>query len=446
MLSVFLPAWIWTWKPTAKFMCITYDDGMSKRDARKMRLIIQSPEYQNLWGDTTALQPDRNQADEFYNRSEGFRFSTSIGGRLTGEGADYLIVDDPHNARDQHSSSKMNEVEQFWRDALSSRFNHEGEQALIVCHQRMANNDLTAVILEEDDPDLVHFSLPARYDPRLRRDTKWAKDPRKILGEPLWPEKWSERYLDKLASRMTSFGYNAQYQQDPMAAGGQIIRRDYWQVWALPRLPEIHHIILSVDCAGKDAVTSDYSACTVWGTFIIEDEPGFNLLLLASWMDRLQFTDLINRIRMTIEDHTYDDVPPEWVLIEEKSAGMQVIQSMTDAGVEGIVPYNPGQDSKQQRVWTAETTFRAGKVWVLGRPQPTGGRSAIQMVKFADDVVKQCEQFPKGENDDLVDTVAQAVHFYRNGGYVQFPDDEEEDDDEIRRKADSQHQRRSLYG
>jgi hypothetical protein len=54
---------------------------------------MTSPFYQALF--ETRLAPGRKAVSDFETTEGGFRVSISVGGTLTGRGADIIIIDDP---------------------------------------------------------------------------------------------------------------------------------------------------------------------------------------------------------------------------------------------------------------------------------------------------------------------------------------------------------------
>lgn len=99
MVSCSWPAWVWTQSeigpnsgPQVKFMNISYDPKLSIRDAIKMKRLINSAWYQDKWSDRFHIMPDKDQNAMFENSAGGFRFSTSVNGTITGEGADCFVA------------------------------------------------------------------------------------------------------------------------------------------------------------------------------------------------------------------------------------------------------------------------------------------------------------------------------------------------------------------
>jgi predicted phage terminase large subunit-like protein len=258
--NVFFPAWIWaqdpnpeddpehpfqicknSWRgPGTKFMHLSYDSSLATRDGVKCRQIISSPWYQRLWGHRVQLQPDQNQKTRFDNRSGGHRISTSEGGVITGEGADIIVFDDPHNVRDIGGTSEVarENTLRFWDEALPSRLNDQMNGVFIVIMQRVHERDLSGHILAKE-LGWTHLCLPAVYEPEhpfpMRTTVKrkatgqiWT-DPRED-GEPLWPERFSLEALQRIAKdeAMTSHVAAGQLQQRPTARDGGMFKRDWF--------------------------------------------------------------------------------------------------------------------------------------------------------------------------------------------------------------------------
>ena len=60
---------------------------------------------------------------------QGFRLSTSIGGVLTGRGADFIIVDDPLKPEEALSDTQRKAVNDWFDHTLYSRLNNKRKDA-----------------------------------------------------------------------------------------------------------------------------------------------------------------------------------------------------------------------------------------------------------------------------------------------------------------------------
>ncbi len=114
LVSVMWPAWVWIRSPGTSFMAASYAQTLSTRDSVKCRRVIESPIYQRRWGAGFRLTGDQNTKTRFDNDRNGYRLATSVGGALTGEGGDVIIVDDAHNVADKESETIPQSTLDWW--------------------------------------------------------------------------------------------------------------------------------------------------------------------------------------------------------------------------------------------------------------------------------------------------------------------------------------------
>jgi hypothetical protein len=93
LASVAFPAWCLGHRPAAQILCVSYAQDLADKLARDCRRIVASEWYRHLF--PTRLSPQRQAAPEFETTAQGCRLATSVGGVLTGRGADIIIIDDP---------------------------------------------------------------------------------------------------------------------------------------------------------------------------------------------------------------------------------------------------------------------------------------------------------------------------------------------------------------
>src|SRR5262245_12348067 len=102
--SVLFPAWIWARRersgvsgPQVRVIGASYEHGLSVEHATLCRRLIESPQYQELWGHRFSMLPDQNQKKNYGNSAGGVRIAASVTGGIIGKGANIAILDDPHN-------------------------------------------------------------------------------------------------------------------------------------------------------------------------------------------------------------------------------------------------------------------------------------------------------------------------------------------------------------
>ena len=122
-VSVLWPAWQWLQNPRWRAICTAYDLDLATRDSVRCRALLASDWYQETFRPAWKFAGDQNEKGWFENDQKGFRMALGVGGKGTGFRGDCLIIDDPLNAKKQHSEAALNEVV-FWYDqVMYSRLN-----------------------------------------------------------------------------------------------------------------------------------------------------------------------------------------------------------------------------------------------------------------------------------------------------------------------------------
>jgi len=74
----------------------------------------------------TRLAPARQAMAEFETTAQGRRISTSVGGVLTGRGADLIVIDDPLKPDDALSEARRQAANEWYDHTLYSRLKRYG--------------------------------------------------------------------------------------------------------------------------------------------------------------------------------------------------------------------------------------------------------------------------------------------------------------------------------
>ena len=205
-------AWpVWTWirrpethllGPQVQFLFASYAQALSIRDSVKCRRLIDSPKFQERWGDRFSLTTDQNTKGLFENNHKGRRLAASVDSHLTGEGGNILVVDDPHNVRDKESEIKRMAALDWWDQSASNRLNDSVTGAFVVIGQRVHHQDLCGHLI--DKGGWTHLCLPARYEsdhPHVSIHDQRTKD-----GDLLWESRFPEETLQILEADLGSYG------------------------------------------------------------------------------------------------------------------------------------------------------------------------------------------------------------------------------------------------
>jgi predicted phage terminase large subunit-like protein len=397
LISYLAPAWFLGKYPQKKVIMASHTADLAVNFGRRVRNLVGSESYKDIFPQIE-LQADSKSASRWGTNFNGEYFAIGVGGALAGRGADLFIIDDPHSEQEakQGRSDVFLPAWEWFQSGPIQRLMPGG--AIIVVMTRWSKLDLTGQIvnhmIKNDDAEeweVVEF--PAILE----------------SGVPLWPEFWTiEELLHKKASLDIRY-WNAQYLQNPVSEEGALIKREWWQIWDKENPPECEFIIMSLDAAQETNNRADYNALTTWGVFYNEEVNNYNIILLNSIKQRLEFPELK---KLVLEE--YKEWEPDAFMVEKKSNGAALYQEMRRMGIP-VGEFTPGKgQDKISRVNAVSDLFASGVVWAPDR-------------RWAKEVIEECNDFPSGVNDDLVDSTTLALMRFRQGGFIRLPSDEPED-------------------
>lgn len=400
-VSVCWPTWVWLNNPARRFIFASYVQSLSDRDALKMRTLIESPEFQAFFKPDWKMTDDQNQKRRFNNTKTGYRFSTSVGGSLTGEGGDFLVCDDPQNVIDIPSMPYREETNYWWTEAMSTRANNPNKVGRVIIMQRLHDEDLCGKIFKAAEKGGLKYEtliLPAEYEAnrKIISYTKLGfKDPRTKDGELLWPQRFTQKAIDDLKVSIGESSH-AQLQQDPKAASGGLFKREWWKRYDTSP-SDILEIVQFWDTAQKPGLTNDFSVCATWA------RTQKSYVLLDIFREKMDAPTLE---AMVVAQ--YNLWHPTAIVIEDKSSGSSVIQYLVRNTTLPVLPFNPGQSDKEVRATAATPTVQAGKCLlpntkILAQDGKTDNVEAF---------INEHERFPKAGNDDTVDTTSMAMEYF----------------------------------
>src|SRR5271157_4591373 len=116
----------------------------------------------------TRLSAQRQAVPEFETTTQGCRFATSVGGVLTGRGADIIIIDDPLKPDEALSQTRRQAANEWIDHTLYSRLNDKQKGSIILIMHRLHEDDLVGHVLAQEDWEVVHFPAIAEEDETWR--------------------------------------------------------------------------------------------------------------------------------------------------------------------------------------------------------------------------------------------------------------------------------------
>jgi len=224
------------------------------------------------------------------------------------------------------------------------------------------------------------------------------------------------------------------YQQEVMGEivdleDGKVVSRSMFKLWPAGKpFPQLLYVLQSYDCAYTEKEHNDPTAMTTWGVFKPDDGP-MSVMLLDCWDKHLIFPDLkaevLDEYRVSYGEGKKQK-KPDMVLVEEKAAGLSLIQELRRAHLP-VSGYNPGRADKMQRLQIAAAVFVAGRVWL-----PESDHRKGYVKDWVEPLLSQLCAFPDATHDDYVDSTTQAMRWLKDAGWLDIdpePRYDDEDDD-----------------
>jgi len=405
LVSIFFPAWYLGRNPDKKVLMVSHTADLAVDFGRKVRNLVGSDAYKEVFPAVT-LSADSKSAGRWSTNAGGEYFACGVGAALAGRGAHFLIVDDPFSEQDvlDGNYEVFDKVYEWFTYGARTRLMPQGKVAIV--HTRWHPSDLIGRLAKDmvriEGTDQYHFfEFPAIFNENTEDE------------KALWPEFFDLEALHRTKASMPVFQWNAQFQQNPTAEEGALIKREWWKKWDRDEPPPCEYIIMTLDAAAEKTTRSDFTAILTWGVFTDDHLTDGNnhIILLNAINIRVEFPELKD-----LSMKEYKEWQPDSFIVEKKSNGTPLFQELRRSGipVQEFVPHR-GTGDKIARINAVADIFRSGMVWY-----PVGR-------KWAEEVVEQVAAFPASANDDMVDCTSMALARFRNGGFIRLDTDEQDE-------------------
>lgn len=368
---------------------------------------------EELSGDTRSLDPKMKKKKKSkqvtslsfsnVNSERGGYLAAGRGNTLTGKGADLMILDDYFKDHQESNSQLIRDKSWNWFiTTFGSRAQQKSIQ--IVFATRWHSDDIIGRLVEQDamlrgTRDYIpwdRITLPAQYE-----DGMPINDYDKRLdGDYLW-EAYKTKYSENKANMNN---WRAQYQQQPVNEFGVIFQAD--KILYYTEVPTtINKILISVDTnlTNKSKFGDD---CAI----TILSEYGGKYYLLDFMNGRYSYNETKDKLRELRIKY-----PDYWaMLIEEKANGIALIDDLNNEGFSRVVGFNPKSKTKLQRAELVTPYFDGGNIFFPHKSINYRVSNIVsQLLNFTGD---------KGGKDDLVDSLVQALLYYKEKNICIFGD------------------------
>ena len=378
LVSVFFQCWEWgpMGRPDLRYLATSFSDENVTRDSDKVRKLLESPKYRELWGDQ--VQPgQRWGVYKFTNSAGGERDCRSFGS-LTGGRGDRVLIDDPHSVRTAESDTQREETVRLYREGATDRLNDISRSATIVIMQRIHQKDVAGEIISLD-VGFVHLNLPMEFE-RSRRcrtilrpanDGQPAvvfEDPRQAEGELLFPERFPGPEVERLKRIKGPYAWAGQYQQRPGSRTGGMFQRSWFNRYSPRDLPAVHKFGTSDYAVSADS--GDFTVLRIWGV----DENSDLWLLPGGYRAQATSDKWIAAQVALIKRHQ----PFAWFGeggVIQKAVEPMLIQAMRKAEAYTQLVWLPSIASKATRARGFQSRAACGAVWI---PEGPEGDSIIE--------------------------------------------------------------------
>jgi predicted phage terminase large subunit-like protein len=381
--SIAFPAWLLGCNPAKRIICVSYSQDLARMFSLQTRQLMKSEMYKDVFPNTV-ISEEKDTESFFRTTQHGQLLATSVGGTLTGQGGDILILDDPLKAEDARSDTKRTAVNDWYRSTALSRLDDPKSGAIIVVMQRLHLDDLTAFLLEQQGWEVLR--LPAIADITRTYELYDGAIRTFEAGELLHRDRLGEKELKELKASLGTAQFEAQYLQSPVPGGGNVFHWDWFKYLdEASALGEYEYVVQSWDIATTQSATSNYSACTTWGI------TGDRSVLIDVHRVKLEFVPLIREVERLDEKFQ-----PDVIVIETSGVGINVYQQARATIGDYVLSVSPAK-GKLERAEGVTPLIEAGNV--LLPPH------APWLVALREEV----RAFPAGKHDDQVDSMVQFL-------------------------------------
>lgn len=408
LCTILFPVWCWTKWYWMRFITASYSGSLALESAESSRDLIKSDEFKVLYPDLV-IKTDKDSKTNyriakvkkdvngnFISRRGvpavdlgGYRYSTSVGGTLTGYHGDIIIWDDPLNPQQAASEKELENANRWIDETLPTRKTNKENSVIIGIMQRLAEDDPTGHLIKKKKENLKHICLPGEIQGYA--DGVKPKGLRKYYKDGLFdPRRLSWKVLNELEVDLGQYGYAGQIGQSPAPLGGGMFKVDnFVMLNKMPPQNEIKKIIRYWDKAATSfggAYTAGVKMARLTnGKFIVMD------VKRGQWSSE-------KRERI-IRQYAEADGAGTFVMVEQEpgSGGKE----SADSTIVNLAGYS----IKAERP-TGDKTLRADTFSV----QVNNGNVSILVGMWNLDFVNELELFPNSKYKDQTDAASGAFN------------------------------------
>ena len=399
IFNVFGPVWLWTLYPV-KCVSVSHTEGLAVNMNLKRKMLINSERFKELYSEEIILSSNSNS---FLKDTRGGELYSINRNALTGYGGDIIINDDLTNAEAaRKDKEEMANAWSYYQNTMPSRINDPSKCIIINVQQRLAPNDITGHIMNDLKlaSQYIFVVLPAIFKKKTYLICPISGDIITYeVGESLWKERFGD--YTGLRFQVGESIFETQYLQNPISSDKTIVKSHMlveMDECDVPPLNSADMIYSSHDFPVKDKETSDYLGS------VLGYKVGSTLYVFDALEQRMGFVKSVNYVKELSNAY-----PGIIQVIEDKANGSPILQQLQET-VSGMQSFQPGTQSKTQRLESATIYMNAGNV-VLVRTQYDKLSNTYQLNESMQILKRKLLNFPFLDHDDIVDAFVQLTLF-----------------------------------
>ena len=387
LVTVMFPVWCWIKNPKLRFITASYSADLSIEHSTRSRDIINSDWFKERWGELFHIKKDQNLKSRYENNFLGVRRATSVGGTVTGQGGDFLIVDDPVSPQHAASEIERENANEWYRTTFYSRLNNPHTGIRIIIMQRIHDNDLSGFLLYGGESRIKyqHICIPAE----ISNDVK-PKKLESFYDEDglFWSDRFSRTILDDYKQALGSYGYAGQLMQTPTPLNSGMIKGEWLKIDQYKIVDENTVVNFVIDPAYTSNEKNDPSALLAY-TF--KDNKWQIIDCVNVYKE---FPELVRFIPQWVTKNGYSN--RSRIYVEPKASGKSIVQTLQKETGLNVREDKPPSKDKVARVQDISASLESGRVSLLRG-------------KWNEEFVQQLVKFPSAKHDDMVDCLVMAI-------------------------------------
>lgn len=407
IFNVLAGVWIWLNEPI-KLASVSHTRNLASKMNAKRQAILNSERFKFFFPEIELVT---NSSDTLIDKRGAELYSMNRNS-LTGYGFDIGIMDDLTNAEAaRKDKEEMNNAWSFYQNTLPSRINNTDKYVLFNIQQRLSPNDITGRISNNAalTKEYIFIVLPAQFKKTTYVILPISGEVVKFeAGDYLWPERFGD--YSSLRAQVGETVWQTQYLQNPIASDKTYVKEEMireedatncpgWNV-SLGTIDELNvdMIYASHDFPVKDKVTSDFLGSIL--AYRVK-----KVLYIVDCLEVKQdFTKNLQYVK-GIDSTFIGSVQ----IIEDKANGSPLLTTLQEE-VPGMQAYNPGTNSKEDRVSLATPWLSSGNV-VFVRSRFNQMTRKWELPPSLQNLKTRLINFPFVEHDDIVDALSMLILF-----------------------------------